>query len=152
KDHSRMARLVLVGSVGPGIEDLDAPPQFVIDLMVGPGLSWLASVPPLSRRVRAAMTATAFEPDPIPPDYLSRLAANFGRPNTLQTCRSEGRALGGQAALAPGAIDLPMLIIHGERARLVPVSVGKEPHRRSRRAELWVVAGGSHMLPITHAP
>ena len=145
-----MARLVLVGSVGPGIERREAPPRLVVEFMAGPGLSWLAHVPPLERRLRAALSAVAFDPDPIPTAYLIQLDANFGRPHTLDTFRSEGRDLDGQADLDPSAIDLPMLVIHGDRDRLVPLSVGEEVHRRARHAEMWVVPGGSHMLPVTH--
>jgi len=151
KDSSRIARLVLVGSVGPGIEHREGPPRLVMAFLAGPGLSWLARVPPLDRRLRAMLTAVAFDPDPIPAGYLTQLDANFGRPHTLNTFRSEGKDLDGQADLDPSAIDLPMLIVQGDKDRLVPLSVGEEIHRRARRAELWVVPGGSHMLPITHA-
>jgi len=151
KDPSRIARLVLVGSVGPGIENRPAPPRFVMEFMAGPGLSWISRVPPLDRRLRAALTAVAFDPDPIADGYLNQLAANFGRPHTLTTFRSEGRDLGGAADLDPHPIDLPMLIVQGDHDRLVPPSVGEELHRRARHSELWVVSGGSHMLPITHA-
>jgi pimeloyl-ACP methyl ester carboxylesterase len=151
KDASRVARLALVGSVGPGIENREGPPPLLMEFIAGPGLTWLARVPPLARRVRTAMTATAFDPDPIAPGYLSQLDANFGRPHTLETFRSEGRDLDGQANLDPSAIDLPILIVHGDRDRLVPLAVGQELHRRAQRSELWVVPGGSHMLPVTHA-
>lgn len=151
KNPSRIARLVLVASVGPGIENRPAPPPLVMELIAGPGFSWLAHVPPLARRVRAAMTATAFDPDPIAPGYLTQLDANFSSPHTLDTFRSEGRDLGGQANLDPSSIDLPMLIVHGDRDRLVPFSVGEELHRRARHTQFWVVTNGSHMLPFTHA-
>ena len=151
KDPARFARLVLVGSVGPGIETRDAPPRLIVEFMAGPGLSWLARVPPLSRRLRAALTAAAFAPDPIAAGYLTQLDANFGRPHTLDTFRSEGRDLGGEVDLDPSPIELPMLIVQGDQDRLVPLRVGEELHRRARHAELWVVPRGSHMLPITHA-
>jgi pimeloyl-ACP methyl ester carboxylesterase len=151
RDPERIARLVLVGSVGPGIENREAPPRLVVEFMAGPGLTWLARVPPLARRLRAALTASAFDPDPVPPEFLVQLDANFGRPHTLTTFRSEGRDLGGEADLDPAPIDRRILVAHGDADRLVPLAVGRELFARARRGELRVVPGGSHMLPITHA-
>lgn len=149
KDDSRVDRLVLVGSVGPGIENRDQPPALVA-FMAGPGLSWLSHVPPLARRVRAALTADAFHPDPITPGYLEQQDANFGSPHTLQTFRSEGHDLGGDAKIDPSALDLPILIVQGESDLLVPLEVGRELYRRAPHSDLWIVPKGGHMLPITH--
>lgn len=149
KDPSRIARLVLVGSVGPGIENRQGPPAIVVELLAGPVLGWLARVPPLASRVRAMITAAAFDPEPIAPGYPQQLDANFGRPATGASFRSEGRDLDGRADLDPGGLDLPILVIHGDGDLLVPPSVGEEIHRRAKRADLWVVRGGGHMLPIT---
>jgi len=151
KDPSRIAGLVLVGSVGPGIENRPAPPRFVMEILAGPALSWVSRVPPVDRRVRAALTAIAFDPDPIANGYLDRLAANFAQPHTLTTFRSEGRDLGGEADLDPSKIELPILIVQGDHDRLVPPGVARELHRRARHSRLWMIPGGSHMLPITHA-
>lgn len=151
RDASRISHLVLVGSVGAGIEDHEAPPRLVVEFMVTFGLPWLARVPPLDRRVRAALTAAAFAPEPIADGYLALADANFARPHTLETFTSEGRDLGGEADLDPGAIDLPILIVHGEGDRLVPLAVAEGLHRRAPRSELWVVPAGGHALPITHA-
>lgn len=152
RDDERIARLVLVGSVGPGIENRGAPPRLVVEFMAGPGLSWLARVPPLARRLRGALAASAFDPAPVPPGFLLQLDANFGRPYTLETFRSEGRDLGGEADLDPAPIDRPILVVHGDGDRLAPLAVGSELFARARHGELWVVQGGSHMLPVTHAP
>jgi pimeloyl-ACP methyl ester carboxylesterase len=46
---------------------------------------------------------------------------------------------------------LPVLVIHGEDDRLVPVAVGHELARRAPNARLVLVPGGRHMLPVTHA-
>jgi pimeloyl-ACP methyl ester carboxylesterase len=151
REDARIARLVLVGSVGPGVENRDAPPRLVVEFMAGPGLSWLARVPPLDRRLRAALAADAFAPGPVPPGFLVQLDANFGRPHTLESFRSEGRDLGGEADLDPAPIDRPILVVHGDADRLVPPTVGSELFRRARHGQLWVVPGGSHMLPVTHA-
>jgi pimeloyl-ACP methyl ester carboxylesterase len=151
RDPSRIAALVLVGSVGPGIEHREGPPPLVIDFLLGPGLTWVSHVPPLAQRLRLALVATAFAPGPVTPGYPEVLDANFAGPHTRDTFRSEGRDLDGRADLDPGPVDLPMLIIHGDGDLLVPLSVGEELHRRARRSTLWVVPRGSHMLPITHA-
>jgi pimeloyl-ACP methyl ester carboxylesterase len=151
KDPSRISRLVLIGSVGPGIENRGGPPAFVFDLLNGPVLSWVARVPPVARAMRASLTAAAFDPDPLQPAFLTQLAANFARPHTLKTFRSEGRDLGGEADVDPAPIDLPILVIQGEGDRLVPLAVAEELHRRSPGSTLWVIPRGSHMLPITHA-
>jgi pimeloyl-ACP methyl ester carboxylesterase len=34
---------------------------------------------------------------------------------------------------------------------LVPLGVADWLHERSGNSELWVVEGGGHMLPVTHA-
>jgi pimeloyl-ACP methyl ester carboxylesterase len=151
KDPSRMARLVLVASVGPGIEKRDGPPQLVADFMVGPGFSWLGLVPPLSKRVRNLLTAEAFNPDPISPKYVRILNANFARPYTLWTFRHEGRDLDGRAKIDPEGVDLPILIIQGDGDRLVPAAVAEELHRRAPGSDLWMIEDAGHMLPITHA-
>lgn len=151
KDPSRMSRLVLVGSVGPGIQNRDAPPRLLVEFMAGPGLAWLGLVPPLSKQLRAALTAQAFSPEPIAPRYLRLLDANFARPYTLWTFRHEGRDLDGQADLDPAAIDLPMLIVQGDGDRLVPPWVAEGLHERAPKSELWMIEGAGHMLPVTRA-
>lgn len=151
EDPSRVSHLVLVGSVGTGVEDRDAPPRLVMELMAAFGLPWLARVPPLDRRVRAAFLAAAFAPEPVADGALDLMAANFARPHTLATFTSEGRDLGGEADLDPGAIARPILVVHGDGDRLVPLAVAEGLHRRARRGELWVVPGGGHALPVTRA-
>jgi pimeloyl-ACP methyl ester carboxylesterase len=151
KDPSRMSRLVLIGSVGPGIENRDGPPQLLVDFMAGPGFAWLGLVPPLSKRVRSVLTAEAFDPDQVSPHYLSQLNANFARPYTLWTFRHEGRDLDGKTAdLDPKNVELPMLIVQGDGDRLVPSLVAEELHRRAPGSQLWMIEGAGHMLPITH--
>jgi pimeloyl-ACP methyl ester carboxylesterase len=149
EDPSRISHLVLVGSVGAGVEDRDAPPRLVMEFMAAFGLPWLARVPPLDRRVRAAFLGVAFAPEPVPDGAPALADANFARPHTLETATSEGRDLGGEADLDPGAIERPILVVHGDGDRLVPLAVAEGLARRSRRAELWVVPGGGHALPVT---
>jgi len=108
-------------------------------------------VPPLSKRLRVALTEDAFHPQPITKGYLDQLAANFARPHTLYTFRHEGRDIGVKANLDPSAIAVPMLIIQGNEDRLVPALVAEELHRRNGGSELWMIDHAGHMLPVTHA-
>jgi pimeloyl-ACP methyl ester carboxylesterase len=50
----------------------------------------------------------------------------------------------------PQPIQRPILVAHGSEDLLVPLVVGEWLHERSAASELWVVEGGSHMLPVTH--
>jgi pimeloyl-ACP methyl ester carboxylesterase len=151
RDPSRIARLVLVGSVGPGIEQgRPKLPEPVLDFLIGPVFAWVASVPPLMQRFLAAGSRNAFHPDPVPGWYQTLLEANFARPHTLAAFGSEGRDLGGEADLDPGPIERPILVIHGDADRLVPLAVGRGLAAQARVAELQVVERGSHMLPVTH--
>jgi pimeloyl-ACP methyl ester carboxylesterase len=152
RDPSRVGRLVLVGSVGPGIEMRGGPPELVLDFLTGPVLSWVERVPPVARRLRLATTGAAFHPAPVPDWYLNLLAANFARPHTLQAFRSEGRDLGGEADLDPSAIALPILVIQGADDRLVPFAVAEAIHARAEDSELRTIPDAGHMLPVTHAP
>jgi len=151
KEASRLARVVLVGSVGPGIENRPAPPQWLMELMVGPVLSWVSAVPPVAARLRGSTTALAFEPELITPGYRALLDANFAAPHTLETFRNEGRDLDGRADIDPSGLQLPVLVIQGDGDRLVPASVGEALHRLAPDSELWMVPGGGHMLPFTRS-
>jgi pimeloyl-ACP methyl ester carboxylesterase len=151
RDPARLARLVLVGSVGPGIETTRPKlPGPLVELIAGPVLSWIESVPPASARVRAAFMGSAFAPDPVPDWFMELAAANFGRPHTLAAFRSEGRDLGGQADLDPSPIRLPILILQGDADRLVPPPVAENLRARAPHAELRLVPRAGHAIPITH--
>jgi 2-hydroxymuconate-semialdehyde hydrolase len=149
KDPRRIDRLVLIGSVGPGIEARDAPPAVVEAFMRGPGLSWLASVPPVGRRFQAMMAGVAFSPEAVTPGYVDLLAANFAAPHTLETYRSEGGDLDGTADIDPAPLTLPVLVIHGGDDHLVPVAVGRALAEHAPNARLWVIPQAGHMLPLT---
>jgi pimeloyl-ACP methyl ester carboxylesterase len=149
KDPSRIDRLVLIGSVGPGVENREAPPAWVDAVLRGPVMSWLVRVPPLGRAVQAAMTTAAFRPEPVDPAYLELLKANMAMPGTRETFRTEGADLDGRANVDPAAIDRPILVIHGEQDQLVPVAVGRTLADHARGGQLWEVPDAGHMLPIT---
>jgi len=149
-DASRMARLVLVGSIGPGRER-GTPPALMRLLLSDPGLAWIRRVPPLSDAMRAAISEAAFSGAPRPDWWLPTLNANFAQPGTVRAWRDEGAELRRIEAPDPAALALPILVVHGDDDRLVPVAVGRELARRARQGRLVEIEGGSHMLPVTHA-
>ena len=151
RDASRMARLVLVGSAGPGLEETQPPPVLARIVFSAPVLAWLHAVPPLARGVQAEASRQAFSAGPEPAWWRPGLAANFARPHTATSWRSEGVAMAGEAQPEPTRLTLPVLVVHGADDRLVPVEVGRELARRAPNARLVLVPGGSHMLPVTHA-
>jgi pimeloyl-ACP methyl ester carboxylesterase len=148
RDASRIGRLVLIGSTGPGIEN-HGPPPIVRLLFSGPVLAWMRAVPPLAQGLRRSISAAAFSDQPQPAWWLETVNANFARPHTALAWREEGRFA--EAVPDPTGLELPVLVIHGEDDRLSPVDIGRELARRAPRAKLLVVPGGSHVLPITHA-
>ena len=51
-----------------------------------------------------------------------------------------------------GAIDVPVLVIHGDADGIVPIEVsGERAHRMLKNSELKVIEGGPHGLNYTHA-
>jgi non-heme chloroperoxidase len=148
RDASRIGRLVLIGSTGPGIEN-HGPPPIVRLLFSGPVLAWIRAVPPLSQGLRRSVSAAAFSDQPQPEWWMETVNANFAQPHTALAWREEGRFT--EAVPDPTGLALPVLVIHGEDDRLSPIEVGRELARRAPRAKLVSVPGGSHALPITHA-
>jgi pimeloyl-ACP methyl ester carboxylesterase len=147
-DPSRIDRLVLVGSGGYTENPPTLPPgvQETMDLM----LPWVARVPPAERSLQAAFSQQAFGASTLPDWWLPQLAANFQRPGT-RAAWAEEEATFTWDGPDPGPIDRPILVAHGSDDVLVPLDVAEWLHERSRNSELWVVEGGSHMLPVTHA-
>lgn len=150
RDPSRIGRLVLVGSGGPGMEKSQPPRAVVRVVFSAPVLGWVHAVPPLARGMQAQVSRRAFSEGPEPDWWRPNLAANFARPHTSTSWRREGAAMMDPPVPEPSSLALPVLVLHGDDDRLVPVEVGRELARLARNARLVVVPGGSHMLPITH--
>jgi len=146
----RIARIVLVGSAGPAGER-EGPPAFVRVLFSGPVLRWVRSVPPLALEVQRAMSANAYSEQAQPDWWLPGLAANLAQAKTQLAFMNEGARMPESAMPDTTGLELPILVIHGDDDRLVPIEVGRTLARNNGRAELVEVAGGSHMLPVTHA-
>ncbi len=151
RDPSRMARVVLIGSAGPGLEKMQPPPALARIVFSAPVLAWLHAVPPLARGTQAAVSRQAFSDGPEPAWWRPSLAANFARPHTATSWRSEGAGMASAPLPDPTGLALPVLVIHGDADRLVPVEVGRELARRAPNGRLVLVPGGSHMLQVTHA-
>jgi pimeloyl-ACP methyl ester carboxylesterase len=147
QDASRIERVALVCSVGPGIER-DSSTRAAIGAWLGRrALAWVLRVPPLAQRASAAFLQAAFAPE-TPPPGLAR-NANLAQPHTRQTFLAEGFDLDGRVELDPGPIDRPILVIHGDGDLLAPPSIGRNLARSARNGELWMVPGGGHALPVT---
>jgi pimeloyl-ACP methyl ester carboxylesterase len=151
RDGSRIGRLVLVGSGGP--TDAAERPPAALDLLYSePVLDWLAAVPPVGRGVQRVLSQQAFSEGAQPVWWLPLVAANFGAPHTRHTYQREvERVSQGDMSIDPLTVGVPILLIHGDDDRMVPVAVAEWIKSHARRAELEVIEGGSHMLPVTHA-
>jgi pimeloyl-ACP methyl ester carboxylesterase len=145
----RIARLVLVGSIGPRAERRE-PPAFVA-LLVPPLLRWVRAVPPAALAVQRAASEAAFSDSAMPDWWLPGLAANLAQEKTRRALLEEGMQMRGQPVPDSAELELPILVIHGDDDRLASVEMGRALARNNPRAELVEVPGGSHMLPITHA-
>lgn len=150
RDATRIGRLVLVGSVGPGFEAQE-PPALAGLLFSGPVLAWIRSVPPVGRALQAGMSRVAYSDQPEPDWWLPSLAANFAQPHTPRTWSEEGRRMPRGDPPDSAGLSVPVLVVHGDDDRLVPLAVGRALAERAPEGTLRVVEGGSHMLPVTHA-
>jgi pimeloyl-ACP methyl ester carboxylesterase len=149
----RGSHLVLVGAVGPasGAGNDDWVERLAHSPLGVPVFRWAASFPPLIRAVTRDAVAVAFSGEAhLPAGWVDRTLAQMALPGTLEAWVAEGRRAE-PAALRPESIAAPALVVHGDDDRSVPVEIGRDLARRLPRAELWVVPGGSHMLPVTHA-
>ena len=146
----RIARLVLVGSIGPAHEQ-SGPPAIIGLLFSRPVLQWVRSIPPLGLAMQRTMSANAYSNQPQPAWWLPGLAANLSQAKTLTAFINEGAQIPRSPMPDTTGLELPILVIHGDDDHLVPIEVGRTLARNNSGAEILEVPGGSHMLPITHA-
>ena len=151
RDPSRLARLVLVGSVGPGIEQRGGPARAGRRLPRRPGA--------LVGRARAAAQPT--DPCGVPrsrvrarpgPGLVRVLAeANFARPHTPQDVRLRGPGPRRRGRPRPEPDLAPDPRGAGRRRPTGPAGGrrGDPAPRPARRAPMVPRAG--HAIPITHA-
>ncbi|HKJ23721.1 MAG TPA: alpha/beta hydrolase [Myxococcota bacterium] len=149
-DDARIGRLVLVASAGYW-PDAPGPPLLEPLIFSAPVMAWLRAVPPAGDVVRAAFSAQAFGDEPMPEWWLPQLAANFAMPHTATTNREESARMTWGESLDAAPVERPILVIHGDADRLVPLEVARQIDARAPQSQLYVVEGGSHMLPVTHA-
>lgn len=150
QDASRIGRLVLVGSAGPGIEE-GGPPGGIMGLLASAVLSWVHAVPPAGVAVQRMISAAAYSGQPQPDWWSSSLAANMVQAKTFRAFQREGARMLEKSPPDSAGLALPILVIHGDQDRLAPIEIGRALARNNSSAELVEVRGGSHMLPVTHA-
>ena len=147
--EKRIARLALIGSVGPADGPPGPPPAFAAVFSVV--IRWVRLVPPAGLALQRTLSARAYSEQPQPAWWLPGVAANMAQEKTRTAFVRESALLGANASPDDAGLELPILVLHGDDDRLVPVAVGRTLANNNSRAELVEVAGGSHMLPVTHA-
>lgn len=149
----RVSHVVLVAAVGPAQPEPggDALGLVLTSPFAGAILKWVASVPPLSRRMTHDNLVQAFaRADAIPPGWTEYTRAMLALPGTLDAFALEEQR-SRSSNLQPERLQAPALILQGTADNLVPPAVAEDLHRRMARSELVRIPGGSHMLPVTHA-
>jgi non-heme chloroperoxidase len=148
--NARIARIVLVGSIGPSADGASGPPAPVRVLMPLV-VRWARAVPPAAAWLQRTLSAAAYSGEAMPGWWLPGLAANLAQPKTQIAYSEEGAQIPNQEMPDTAGLELPILVIHGDDDRLVPVAVGRTLAQNNPHAELLEVPGGSHMLPVSHA-
>ncbi|MCP4003040.1 MAG: alpha/beta hydrolase [bacterium] len=149
-DSSRIARVVLLASVGPAVEFEGG--NWIENLIFSaPVLAWVGRVPPISAATTTALSREAFSEQAMPDWWVPQTRANLARTGTRRAMRLESQQWP-TVALEPEKIGRPVLVIHGSEDRSLPLSVGEDLYRRTQpESKILRVSGGSHMLPVTHA-
>jgi pimeloyl-ACP methyl ester carboxylesterase len=151
-DPSRVARLVLVGSVGPAyrVDPADLTDRLARTEIGPPLFRWVGSVPPISQLLVNASLASVFAGTRnVPPGWSDRTQAQLALPGTLEAFVTESRRMD-VSSLHPEEVEAPTLVIQGGDDRSVPPAVAEDLARRLLHAKLLPVDHGSHMLPVTH--
>ncbi len=147
-DDARIGRLVLVASAGDW-SDPPPPSPLLSILFSAPVSEWMAAVPPFYREIQRGMGLQFFSEQPIPDWFRPASAANFASARTRHTWRQEAARFRFDGP-DPSPIERPILVIHGDDDRVIPLEVAEGIHDRAPDSELVVVSGGSHAIPVTH--
>jgi 3-oxoadipate enol-lactonase len=140
--------LVLVGT-GPGGPDHEPLPQETLEI-------WFSVVGlPLKEAIRRTFP-TSFAPgwiDEHADEYAEWLAARFDPPTPPACWRAQFEAAANytNVGVEVERIDVPTLVVHGERDRVVPVANGRLLAARMPQAELVVLSDQAH-VPMLEQP
>lgn len=147
----RVSRLVLLSAVGPAQPEEKDLLSVILRSPIGVGiLQWVNSIPPLSRSfMHESLTQVFATPEAIPPGWAEYTRAMLALPGTLDAFVLEAQR-GIYKDLPSHTLKLPTLILQGTDDYSVPPAVAEDLHRRIVGSELVTIAGGSHMLPVTH--
>jgi len=145
-DPGRVAALLLVGSMGPSTDMGGLP---AVGRVVEPLRRWgIASGFPARLGIR--LFGRTFFSGAFPESWTDHALAVVASPGALHTWTVEAVHTD-PGAIRPERVRVPVTIVHGSLDRIAPLATADDLHRRLRTSELVTVAGGSHMLPNTHA-
>lgn len=152
-DDSRIGRAVFLATGPPDPEAEEEELPLIARLLLStPGRAWVARVPPLSEALIRLLGVEAFSEQPMPDDWVPRVRANLARPGARRAHVQEGVEFDA-SVLDSSAVTIPTLVILGVDDRFVPFDYNDGFYEEEfAHAERLDVEGGSHMLPITHAP
>ncbi len=150
----RLSHLVLMGTGGPsGPDDTGPESNAVMELLYSqPVLRWRSTVPPIGRGLIQVLSVQAFSEQSMPEWWIPTVVANFQRWDTLMTYRGEMFGFEVDESFDYRDIELPTLLLHGDDDRLAPIEISRYLVTLIPGAQLGETPGGSHMLPVTHAP
>jgi pimeloyl-ACP methyl ester carboxylesterase len=144
-----LVRSLVLACTGPGGPEHEPPPPETIEL-------WMQAVQlPREEAVRSAYR-TAFTPgwtDDHPEEYERWVAARLDPPTPVECWLAQVEAVDRyhDVGVDVEQIDMPALVIHGDRDRVVPVSNGRLLAERMPHAELVVLPGQGH-APMLEEP
>src|SRR5262245_30228665 len=120
-DSERIARIVLIGSVGPAWQ-VTPPPLVTRVAMYAPIRERIARVPPISERLLRSMAKTAFSNERPPATWFPQMLATLNAPGVRDTQQAEIQAFD-LSVIRPEEVQRPVLVIHGGDDKIVPFSV-----------------------------
>jgi non-heme chloroperoxidase len=149
-EPQRIARLVLIGSAGPGMPST-APTLPMRVFMSAPVREWISHVPPIYDRFLRGLADQFFSGEKPPAWWRDNVVSMMNLPGARHTQARESQEVD-VAVLRPEDVRVPVLMIHGDDDRVIPLRVAEDLVARSDpKWQLVTVDDGSHMLPVTHA-